>query len=76
MTKSAYDVAAIMDIIASRTPAESYTLGLTKSWSDISVAFLDPEKWKFPEDYVKPAEGAEAQIVGGHPHNSSELTDD
>lgn len=63
MTKSPYDVAAIMDVLTSRAPSESYTLSLTKSWSDISVAVLDPAKWKFPEDHVKVVESAEAQIV-------------
>lgn len=41
-------------------------LSLTKSWSDISVAVLDPEKWKFPVDHVKPVVGVEAQIVSTH----------
>lgn len=64
MTKSPYDLAALMDIIASTKPAEPYTSSLTKSWSDISVACLDPEKWKLSEEDVKPVAGAEAQIVG------------
>jgi amidase len=63
MTKSSYDLAALLDVITARDPSESYTKNLTKSWSDISVAVLDPEIWKFPESYVKPADGAEAQIV-------------
>lgn len=63
MTKSPYDVAAVLDVLTSRDSSESYTLNLTKSWSDISVAVLDPEKWKFPADYVKVVEDAEAQIV-------------
>lgn len=63
MTKSSYDLAALLDVITARDPSESYTKNLTKSWSDISVAVLDPEIWKFPESYVKPADDAEAQIV-------------
>jgi amidase len=63
MTKSSYDLAALLDVITGRNPSESYTKNLTKSWSDISVAVLDPETWKFPESYVKPAEGAGAQMV-------------
>jgi amidase len=63
MTKSSYDLAALLDVITARDPSESYTKNLTKSWSDISVAVLDPEIWKFPESYVKPADEAEAQIV-------------
>jgi len=63
MTKSSYDLAALLDVITTRDPSESYTGNLTRSWSDISVAVLDPAIWKFPESYVKHADEAEAQIV-------------
>lgn len=63
MTKSSYDLAALLDVITARDPSESYTKNLTRSWSDITVAVLDPEIWKFPETYVQPVDEAEAQIV-------------
>jgi amidase len=63
MTKSTYDLAALLDVLASRDPSESFTANLTGSWSDISVAVLDPEQWRFPAAWVKPVDGAEAQIV-------------
>lgn len=63
MTKSSYDLAALLDVITGRDPSISYTKDLTRSWSDISVAVLDPQIWKFPETYVKPAKEADAQMV-------------
>lgn len=63
MTKSSYDLAALLDVITAKDPSESYTQNLTRSWSDIAVAVLDPETWKFPETYVKPVDKAETQIV-------------
>lgn len=63
MTKSSYDLAALLDVITARDSSESYTKNLTRSWSDIAVAVLDPEIWNFPETYVKPLDEAEAQIV-------------
>lgn len=63
MTKSPYDLAILLDVLAERNPADSFTVNLTRSWSDISVAVLDPDKWKFPDSWVKPVDGAEAQIV-------------
>ena len=49
MTKLIYDLATVLDVLASRGPYESFTANLTGSWSDISVAVLDPDKWRFPE---------------------------
>ncbi|KAJ5132381.1 hypothetical protein N7448_006539 [Penicillium atrosanguineum] len=63
MTKSSYDLAALLDVITGRDPSISYTKDLTGSWSDISLAVLNPEIWKFPETYVKPADEAEAQMA-------------
>ncbi|KAL7963221.1 amidase signature domain-containing protein [Trichoderma compactum] len=40
----------------------SYTKNLTGSWSGISVATLDYSKWRYPDNFIKPADGAEAQI--------------
>ena len=66
MTKSVYDLAVLLDVLAGRSRSESYTTEMTGSWADIAVAVLDPDVWRFPEDWVKPVEGAEAQIVCGY----------
>lgn len=63
MTKTSYDLAVLLDVLASRSPSESYTKPLTGSWSGISVATLDYSKWRYPGSFIKPADGAEAQIV-------------
>ncbi|KAI9768832.1 MAG: hypothetical protein M1840_004646 [Geoglossum simile] len=66
MTKTPYDLALLLDVITEGRPdtllGGSYTAGLTGSWSDISVATLDPEEWKFPPFVLKPVEEATAQI--------------
>ncbi|KAH7327793.1 amidase signature domain-containing protein [Stachybotrys elegans] len=63
MTKTPYDLAVLLDVLASRAPSESYTANLTGSWSGISVAALDYSKWRYPDSIIKPADGAEAQIL-------------
>ncbi|KAM6481340.1 amidase signature domain-containing protein [Trichoderma sp. SZMC 28011] len=63
MTKTSHDLAVLLDILASRSPSESYTKSLTGSWSGISVAALNYSKWRYPDSFIKPADGAEAQIL-------------
>ncbi|KAK3937830.1 amidase signature domain-containing protein [Diplogelasinospora grovesii] len=63
MTKTVWDLAALLDVLALKPPTESFTRHLTGSWSDLRVAVLDPTKWRFPEEWVKPVKGAEAQMV-------------
>lgn len=68
MTKSTYDLAVLLDVIAARPASDSFAAYLTGSWSDISVAFLDPDVWNNEEkEKTKPVEGAQAQIVGAFP---------
>ncbi|KAJ5098877.1 hypothetical protein N7532_005878 [Penicillium argentinense] len=62
MTKSVGDLVDILDILASKNPEESFTKSLTGSWSDISVAVLDPSVWKSDSIQNKPAEETEAQM--------------
>jgi amidase len=64
MTKTVADLAVLLDAITDREYNVTFTNYLTGSWSDISVATLNPEEWKFPADYVKPVEEASIQIVG------------
>ena len=63
MTKTTHDLATLFDVLTDRSSSDSFTKNLTGSWSDISVAVLDPETWKYSEDLTKPADGAESQIV-------------
>ncbi|KAJ5672228.1 hypothetical protein N7507_001355 [Penicillium longicatenatum] len=63
MTKSSYDLAALLDVLAGKPASESFTTHLTCSWSDISVAALDPDAWKNSEEDVKPVDDAEAQMT-------------
>lgn len=68
MTKTPYDLALLLDVLVRKQPQgqTSYTSALTRSWSDISVATLDPEEWKFPPEFLKPVQEATTQIVGFH----------
>ncbi|KAJ5568691.1 hypothetical protein N7450_011177 [Penicillium hetheringtonii] len=63
MTKTTHDLATLFDVLTDRGSSDSFTKSLTRSWSDISVAVLDPETWKYSEDLTKPADGAESQIL-------------
>lgn len=67
MTKSTYDLAALLDVLIRKPASESFTNNLTCSWFDISVAFLDPDAWKGSEDDIKPVDDAEAQMVSALP---------
>ncbi|KAJ5648058.1 hypothetical protein N7490_004430 [Penicillium lividum] len=62
MTKSSHDLASLLDVLAGKSDSDSFTNYLTGSWSDISVAVLDPENWRNSDTSVKPVDGAEAQI--------------
>ena len=66
MTKTPYDLALLLDVLVREQPQgqKSYTSALTRSWSDISVATLDPEEWKLPPEVLKPVKEATTQIVG------------
>lgn len=64
MTKSTYDLAALLDVIAAKPASDSFTAYLTGSWSGISVAVLDPDVWNNEDkEKMKPVDGAQAQIV-------------
>ena len=69
LTKTVYDLAVLLDAISERDGGESFTSSLTNSWSEISVATLDPEVWKFPDNFIKPVPEATEQIVSmSHVH--------
>ncbi|KAJ5724053.1 hypothetical protein N7488_002088 [Penicillium malachiteum] len=62
MTKSTYDLAVLLDVLVTEPASESFTISLTESWSDISVAALDSEVWKSKMDDDKQDDGARDQI--------------
>lgn len=66
MARTPHDLALLLDVLVQEQPKGqiSYTSALTRSWSDISVATLDPEEWKFPPEILKPVQDATTQIVG------------
>ena len=64
MSKSSYDLAALLDVIAAKPISESFTAYLTGSWSDLSVAVLDPDVWNNKDgEKEEPVDGAQTQIV-------------
>ncbi|OQU98903.1 hypothetical protein CLAIMM_04614 isoform 2 [Cladophialophora immunda] len=64
MAKSSYDLAVLLDAIVDpdRKLPQSYTSALTESWSDISVATLDPEVWNLPDSWLRHVENATQQM--------------
>ncbi|KAJ6021031.1 hypothetical protein N7540_006535 [Penicillium herquei] len=62
MTKSTYDLAVLLDVLVTKPACRSFTTSLTGSWSEISIAALDPDVWKSKIDGDKPADGARDQI--------------
>ena len=67
MTKSALDIANIMDIIVdhtkSRIPKGGYTSVLSNTWADLKVGVLDPAEWGTSDSWTKPDPGATKQMV-------------
>jgi len=63
MTKIVVDLAVLLDAITARGVTDTYNVSLTGSWSDISVATVDPEVWKFSSFLVKPVEEATLKTV-------------
>jgi hypothetical protein len=70
MTKSALDLANLLDVIAdtkrNSIPKGGFKSCLVDSWADIKVGTLDPANWKLPEAVIKPDAGATAQMVNPH----------
>ncbi|OAP60239.1 hypothetical protein AYL99_05241 [Fonsecaea erecta] len=64
MAKTPYDMAVLLDMIIDpeQRPEQSYTSVLTGSWSDISVATLDPEVWNLSSNWMRPVESATQQM--------------
>ncbi|EXJ68778.1 uncharacterized protein A1O5_07709 [Cladophialophora psammophila CBS 110553] len=63
MAKTPYDLAVLLDaIVDPERKLPSYTSALTQSWSDISVATLDPQVWKLPDSWLRQVENATQQM--------------
>ena len=67
MTKSARDLALLLDVIVEADsqgkPKGGYISAATGSWEGLRIGSLDPSKWDFPADLRKPLDGAVEQIV-------------
>lgn len=74
MAKSPYDLALLLDVlVGGKDGGTSYTEDISNSWTNISVATLDPEKWVLPPSMLKPIEVATVQIVSAVPVNWRKL---
>ncbi len=67
MTKSALDLANLMDILVdpakTTIPKGGYKSVLTNTWADLKVGVLDPNKWGVSDSWTKPDAGATKQMV-------------
>ncbi|KAM0246892.1 hypothetical protein ACHAQJ_010050 [Trichoderma viride] len=66
MTKTAKDLAVLMDIITDpkNVPSGGYASRATGSWEGLKIGTVDPEKWKYTSDIRKILdEGMERQLV-------------
>ncbi|GAW23606.1 hypothetical protein ANO14919_131800 [Xylariales sp. No.14919] len=63
MTKTVYDLAAVLDVISERDGANSFTSSLGGRMEEFSVATLDPRIWMFPDELMKPVAGSKEQIL-------------
>jgi amidase len=72
MTKSAKDLAVLMDVLVdpskTRLPEGGYVSQLTRSWEGIRIGTLDPEIWKFKDKDIKILDPSmEEQLVRSFP---------
>ena len=67
MTKSALDLANLLDVIVdptkTRIPDRGYASVFSASWADLKVGVLDPADWGTSDSWTKPDPGATKQIV-------------
>jgi Asp-tRNA(Asn)/Glu-tRNA(Gln) amidotransferase A subunit family amidase len=73
MAKCVEDLVNMMDIMATKShpmvPANGYGKGKPRTWSDISIAILNPHHWCLSEDVQKPQPGALDHIVRSPKHD-------
>lgn len=67
MAKSVEDLVNFLNIIADkshpRVPNQGYGTGKRLGWDDLTIATLDPRKWRLSEQVQKPQPEALDQIV-------------
>ena len=67
MTKSALDVADLLDVIVdptkTRIPDRGYASVLSSSWADLKVGVLDPAGWNTSDSWTEPDPDVRKQIV-------------
>lgn len=65
--KTAKDIADLLDILVDHSktsvPDGGYASAMVSDWTDIKVGTLDPEKWRWPDTFVKPVPEATKQIL-------------
>lgn len=65
--KTVKDVANLLDLLVDRdgteVPLDGYASAMTTTWNDIKVGTLDPQKWRWPDSFVKPVPEATKEIV-------------
>lgn len=61
----AYGTALLLNEIArSKLPPQGYSENLQKTFRDLSIGFLDPAEWHFPESAQAPVEQVTDEMVG------------
>lgn len=68
MAKSVGDLAALTEILLeeesrSRLPHEGFAFFLQKSFKNLTIGFLDPAVWRFPDSYLHPIADIREQMV-------------
>ena len=67
MTKSALDLADLLDIFVdptkTRIPDRGYSSALSGSWAELKVGVLDPVDWDTLDQWTEPDPGVTKQMV-------------
>lgn len=67
MVKSVADLALLLDVLiepnSPGTPTGGYGKALSTKWSDLRIATLDPEVWKFGPAVTKVIDSVRSQMV-------------
>ena len=67
MTKSALDLADLLDVIVdptkTRIPDRGYASALSGSWAELKVGVLDPVDWDTSGSWTEPDPGVTKQMV-------------
>lgn len=68
IAKCTEDLINVLNVVADpshpKFPKGGFGKSPKRQWKSISIATLDPRRWRFPDDMQKPQPGALDQIVG------------